>query len=236
MQKQLDEELDKLLELGVIEHVTKPPTWVNPLVVVPKKDGEGVRICVDMRIANTAIIREPYQIPTLDEILHTFNGCTKFTKLDLNKGYHQILLDPNSRDLTAFACHRGIFRYTRLIFGISPAAEIYQREIEIVLSGIPWVCNISDDIIIGGKTVQELLIRQKLVVDRLQERNLTIIKCKSQFLRDEILYMGHKLSADGISPDSTKIDAINTLKHRTNIKELRSDDRRQEFRAICDHS
>ena len=222
MQKELDSELDKLLDLGIIEPVTKPPTWVNQLVIVPKKDGEGIRICVDMRVANTAIIREPYQIPTLDEIIHTFNGCTKFTKLDLNKGYHQLLLDTDSRDLTAFVCHRGIFRYTRLIFGISPAAEIYQREIELVLSGIPGVCNISDDIIIGGKTAEELLNRQKLVLDRLEERNLTINLRKSKFLQDEILYMGHKISEDGIAPDSTKIDVINTLKAPNNIKELRS--------------
>ena len=115
MQKQVDQELDKLLQLNVIEPISDPPTWVSPLVIVPKRDSKSVRICVDMRAVNTSIIREPYQIPTLDEILHEFNGCTKFTKLDLNKGYHQISLTPETRNLTAFACHRGIFRYTRMI-------------------------------------------------------------------------------------------------------------------------
>ena len=86
-----------------------------------------------MCIANSAIIREPYQIPTLDEILHDFNNCTKFATLDLNQGYHQLELSRDSCDLTAFACHRGIFRYTRLIFGMSAAAEVYQRHIEQAL-------------------------------------------------------------------------------------------------------
>ena len=100
--------------------------------------------------------------------------------------------------------------------------KIYQREIELVLSGIPGVCNISDDIIIGGKTAEELLNRQTLVLDRLEERNLKINLRKSKFLQNEILYMGHKISADGIAPDSTKIDVINTLKAPNNIKELHS--------------
>ena len=169
MQKQVDDELDKLLADGIIEQVYTPPTWVNPLVVVPKKN-KGIRICVDMRIANSAIIREPYQIPTLDEVLHDFNNCTKFETLDLNQGYHQLELSRDSRDLTAFACHRGIFRYTRLIFGMSAAAEVYQRHIEQALVGLPGVENISDDIIIGGKDNEELLQRLAATLKRLQTK------------------------------------------------------------------
>ena len=143
-----------------------------------------MRLCVDMRAANSSIIRELYQIPMLDEMLHEFNGCTKFTKLDLNKGYHQVELSTESRDLTAFASHRGIFRYKRLIFGMSPAAEIYQREVELALSGLPGVCNISDDIIIGGRTTEELLFRMKQTLQRLREKNLTNNKDKCEFLKD----------------------------------------------------
>jgi len=99
---------------------------------------------------------KPYQISTLEELLHEFNGCTIFTKLDLNKGYHQIALAPESRDLTAFSTHCGIFRYTHLTFGLSSAVELYQREIEHALEGIPGVKNISDDIIIGGWDHAEL--------------------------------------------------------------------------------
>ena len=133
LQKQVDQELDRLLQLGVLEKVDTPPTWVNPLHVAAKKNG-GIRICVDMKKANTAIIREPYQIPTLEEFRHEFNGCTIFSTLDLNQGYHQLtLLHENSRDLTAFAARKGILRYTRLIFGMAPASEICQREIERIL-------------------------------------------------------------------------------------------------------
>ena len=177
-----------------------------------------MRLCVDMRAANSPIICEPCQIPTLDEMLHEFNGCTKFTKLGLNKGYHQVELSTESRDLTAFASHRGIFRYKRLIFGMSPAAEIYQREVELVQSGLPGVRNISDDI--GGRTTEELLFRMKQTLQRLREKNLTINKDKCEFLKDEL--MGNKLSSVGISADQTKIKDIQSLQPPKSITELRS--------------
>ena len=74
-----------------------------------------------------------------------FPICEFFTKLDLNKGYHQLLLDEDSRDLTAFQCHLGIYRYKRLNFGLSSASEIYQREVEIALSGLPVTRNNDDN-------------------------------------------------------------------------------------------
>jgi hypothetical protein len=222
MKQQVDKELDRLLELKVIEPVPKPPTWVNPIVVVPKKDSSSIRMCVDMRAVNEAIIREPFQIPTLEEVIHDFNGCTVFTKLDLNKGYHQIELDEESRDLTAFATHRGIFRYTRLLFGMSSAAEIYQREIEHALAGILQTRNISDDIIIGGRSVEELLIRTEEVLQRLREKNLTVNPAKCEFIKPELIYMGHKLSAAGIDPDERKVKSIQELAAPANQKELRS--------------
>ena len=137
-QKQIEDGINELIKLDIIEKVDEPPTWLNPLIPVQKPNG-GIRLCVDMRAANEAVIREPYQIPTLEEVSHTFKGCNYFTKVDLNKGYHQLLLDEDSRDLTAFQTHLGIFRYKRLNFGLSSAAEIYQREVEMALSGIPGV-------------------------------------------------------------------------------------------------
>ncbi|XP_057312326.1 uncharacterized protein K02A2.6-like [Hydractinia symbiolongicarpus] len=194
-----------------------------PIMLQKEVDQEiRIRLCIDMRVANSAIIREPYQIPTLEEVLHEFNGCTIFTTLDLNQGYHQITLDDESRDLTAFASSKGILRYTRLIYGISPAAEIYQREIEHVLQGLKRVRNISDDIIIGAESEKELLKRTEAALKRLRRHNITVNKDKCKFNQKELTYMGHTLSDKGLSPDNRKIEAVNTLKPPSNIKELRS--------------
>ena len=92
MKKQVGNEIQKLLEQDFTEPVTSSPKWVSPLVCVPKKNWD-VRLRVDMRKANTAIIRNYYSIPTLDEILYEVNGAKIFSKLDLAQGYHQIVLD-----------------------------------------------------------------------------------------------------------------------------------------------
>ena len=160
------------------------------------------------------------QIPTLEEMAHEFKGCTLFSKLDLNKGYHQIALSPKTRNLTSFATKKGIFRYTRLIFGMSDAAEIYQCLIEEALSGLQGVWNISDDIIIGGKDEAELSCRTEAVLKHLVKMNLTLKRSKCRFLKSEITYLGHKLFANGVSPDKNRIDSISMLKPPTNIKEL----------------
>ena len=99
--------------------------WVSPIVVVPKKDG-GVRICVDMRAANEAIQRVRHPIPTVDDVSFEFNGAKNFTKLDLSQAYHQLELDENSRHITTFSMHVGLYRYKRLNYGTNAAAEIFQ--------------------------------------------------------------------------------------------------------------
>ena len=120
----VDKKLDELLQEDIIEKVPCGPTeWTSPLVVVPKPDGD-IRICVDMRRANEAIERERHPIPTIEEVLHDLNGSTVFSKLDLRWGFHQIELDEESRQITTFVTHRGLYRYKRLMFGITSAREV----------------------------------------------------------------------------------------------------------------
>ena len=135
LRDRVDQKLDDLLDKDIIEEVPNTPTaWVSPLVVAPKQDGD-IRVCVDMRAANEAIVRERHPIPTIEEILYDLNGSTVFSKLDLRWGFHQIELDEKSREITTFLSHRGLYRYKRLMFGISSAPEKYQKIISDVLQG-----------------------------------------------------------------------------------------------------
>jgi hypothetical protein len=145
--------LDNLTKQGIIEPCSGPTPWVSPLVVVPKpKNPEETRICVDMHMPNTAIIRERLPMPTADELIHKLNGAKVFSKLDLRHGYHQILLTPESRYITTFRTHKGLHRYVRLNYGTSAASEVFQYAISQAIAGIDGVVNISDDIFIFGKT------------------------------------------------------------------------------------
>jgi len=101
--------LQNLLKQGIIEPAEGPTPWVSPVVIVPKSS-DAVRICVDMRQANKAIYRERHPIPTVDETLHELNQSTVFSKLDLRLGFHQLVLHKDSRVITTFATHLGLFR------------------------------------------------------------------------------------------------------------------------------
>lgn len=159
LRQKVKRELRSLDQAGIIEKVktgSSPTPWVSPIVVTPKlNQPDDVRICVDMRQPNKAIKRERHITPTIDDIIHDINGAKVFSKLDLNKGYHQIELHPDSRYITTFTTHVGLYRYTRLSFGINSAAELFQNVVSQVLSGLPNVLNVSDDILVFGKTQKD---------------------------------------------------------------------------------
>ena len=179
LRNKVKEKVEELVNMDIIEPVEGLTPWVSPVVVVPKQNDE-IRLCVDMRRANEAIIRERYPIPTVDEVLQSLNQSTVFSKLDLKWGYHQLELHPDSRSITTFITHCGLFQYKRLMFGISSAPEVYQHVIQLALSDCEGVANISDDIIVHGKTTKEHDERLKRVLEKLKEKNLTLNaeKCK----------------------------------------------------------
>ena len=87
-------------------------------------------------------------MPTLDDLISDLNGSTVFSKLDMSSAYHQLELDEESRHITTFTTHAGLRRYKRLLFGVNAASEIFQNAITDLLSDIPGVKNLSDDILV----------------------------------------------------------------------------------------
>ena len=223
LRKKLDAELDKLERQGIIEPVDGPTPWVSPLVVTPKpKNPNQIRVCVDMRQPNRAILRERHITPTIDDLIHDLNGATVFSKIDLNSGYHQLELTPDSRYITTFSTHRGLRRYTRLNFGTSSAAEVFQDAIQHTLSGIEGVRNVSEDIIIFGRDQQAHDRALHAVFARLRAKNLTLNPKKCEFNKSSIEFFGYTFSKNGVSPDPKKVAAINNAKPPSNAHEVRS--------------
>ena len=221
LRPKVEEKIDQLLKADIIEPVEVASKWVNPIVIVPKNNGE-IRLCLDMRRANEAIERVRHPIPTVDEILQGMNGSKVFSKLDLKWGYHQIPLEENSREITTFATHAGLFRYKRLLFGVNTATEQYQYEIQRVLAGLEGAQNISDDIIIHAadkKTHDEIL---HAVLKRLQASGLTLNSDKCQFHLSEITFMGILISEKGIGPTAERIKALAEAREPETASEVRS--------------
>ena len=222
VRKDIEQQLQKDMDRGVIETPTGPTPWVSPIVVVPRKTPGNVRVCVDMRAANKAIKRERHSTPTLTEMVNQLNGAQVFSKIDLNQGYNQIELDEESREITTFATHVGLRRYTRLNFGMNSAAEIFQEEIRKALSGLNGVVNVSDDILCFGRDKAEHLRNLANLFQRIQEKGLTLNESKCEFEKDNIVFFGHKFSAAGLSADPHKISAIVNMSPPTNASEVRS--------------
>ena len=114
--------------MDIIEDAVGPTPWISPLVIVHKPNGD-IRVCLDSRIINTAIERERHPLNTIEELIVELNGTQYFSKIDLNKGYHQSELAEESRYITTFATHDKLYRYKRLCFGINSAAEIFQKAV-----------------------------------------------------------------------------------------------------------
>ena len=221
MRSKLEEKIKELIELDIIEPAQGPTPWVNPIVVVPKSGGD-IRLCIDMRRANKAIRRARHPIPTVDEITQSISGSKVFSKLDLKWGYHQLELSPESREITTFATHCGLFRYKRLLFGVNSASEQYQYEIQTALAGIEGQENISDDIIVHGKDQKEHDLWLEKVIMRLKERGLALNAEKCQFSMDKLTFFGMVLSGNGISCTEEKVKAVKETREPRTVSETRS--------------
>ena len=216
-------ELENLEKQQVIERVSGPTEWVSRIVAIPKpRKPEEIRVCIDMRDANKAILRTRHITPTIEELIADLNGATHFSKIDLKAGYHQLILHPDSRYITTFSTHCGLFRYKRLMFGLNSAAETFQHAIQTVIENIQGARNVSDDIIIFGKSSAEHDQALHKTLRRLQEAGLTVNPAKCEFGKAQIQFYGFTFSKDGLKPNPEKVKSLKEAKEPTNASEMRS--------------
>ena len=175
-----------------------------------------------MRRANNAIVRERHPIPTIEEVLQDLSRSTVFSKLDLKWGFHQVELAEESREITTFVTHRGLYRYRRLMFGIASAPENYQKIVKDVLRDCKGAANIADDVIVHGRGVKEHDENLFAVLNRLKECGLTLNGGKCKFRLPRLTFYGHDLGKQGITPSEEKIDAIVNAQSPKNASEVRS--------------
>jgi hypothetical protein len=222
LREALNKELDIQESLGIIEPVEGQTPWVSRIVVVPKSTPGEVRITKDWRDVNAHVERKIQPIPTFEEATDEMGGSTIWSKLDMFKSFHQIALHPNSRKYATFSTPRGLRRCTTLVMGFTNASEILQRVMSMVLSGMPGVRWIHDDITIYGRTVREHNERLAACLHRLQKYNITLNKAKFIFGVDKVTFMAMQLSSKGIQPSQQKVDAVKYFKTPRNVSEVKS--------------
>ncbi len=222
MRELVEKELDRLLTAGILEPV-EFSEWAAPIVPVMKADKSSVRICGDYKLTVNQVSKlDKYPIPKIEDLFASLAGGQKFTKLDLSQAYQQLILDEESRNYVVINTHKGLFRYTRLPFGIASAPAIFQRTMENILQGIPHVIVYLDDILISGSDDQSHIATLSTVLSRLEQAGLRLKLSKCSFMTPSVVYLGHTIDSQGLHPTADKVEAIRNAPAPTNVTELRA--------------
>ena len=213
-------EIDQLLANGLIRPSTSP--WAAPTVFARKKDGTW-RLCVDYRGLNAATRKDAFPLPRIDDILARLGGAKIFSTLDLASGYWQVLVDPAHRHKTAFITPFGLFEWNVMPFGLCNAPLTFQRLMhEQLRTAYTFAEDYIDDVLVHSAGVTEHLEHLRAVLTLMREANLHLKLAKCTFGTPEVAFLGHVVSAEGVSTDPAKITAIQTMPAPANLKELRA--------------
>lgn len=222
IQKQIKEMIDQ----NIIRESNSP--YNSPLWVVPKKiDNSGVqkwRIVIDYRRLNENTISDKFPIPNIDGILDKLGKAQYFSTIDLAKGFHQILMNENDMEKTAFSTPFGHYEFVRMPFGLKNAPSTFQRLMNHVLRyHINRICVVYlDDILIFSTSLDEHIANIKKIFQTLKDAGLKIQIDKCNFLKKETEFLGHILTPEGVRPNPKKIEVIQKLNLPTTQKQIKS--------------
>ena len=224
----ISQQVKSMLDNNIIKPSTSP--WSSNVVLVKKKNGKQ-RFCIDFRKLNSITKKENYPLPRIDETIDSLGNACFFTTLDLASGYWQIAMAPEDTDKTAFTTFCGHFEFNRMPFGLTNAAPRCQQLMEFLLAGLQWhicLCYL-DDIIIYSRSFAQHLQHLRQVFERLRNAGLKLRLETCSFCLQEVTYLGHIISKDGIKPDPDKIKVVKEYPVPTSVKEVR------QFLGLCSY-
>lgn len=219
--KEVEKIMQEMVENGVWEKV-EYGEFGTPLVTVPKANG-GLRICGDYKSTINRFLKDFYHpTPTIENVLSILSGMKYYFVIDIRDAYLQLRLSEKSAQLCAVSTHKGVFKTKRMPFGIKPATSIFQCEIEKVLAGIDGVGAYIDDVIGGGRTIQEMLERARQVFLALRKAGFTVREKKVRLFETQVKVLGYVVSAQGFSKDEEKVEKIKNVASPQNVKEVQA--------------
>lgn len=219
----VEPELQCLVDSGVLSQVERSD-WATPIVPVIKREkAESVRKCGDFKVSVNPVLRTvQYPLPLIEDIFASLAGGEKFSKIDLAHAYLQMEVEESSKKFLTINTHKGLFRYSRLVFGVASAPVLWQIAMDRVLQGIPSTQCYLDDIIVTGKNDDEHLENLSKMLTRLSEYGLHAKRSKCEFFRSEISHCGHVIDKRGLHKSKEKIEAVLKAPKPDNVSQLRS--------------
>ena len=219
--KETKEEIQRMVQQGVISSIDEPTDWCAPMVVTPKANGK-VRVCVDLSVLNNFVQRENHLLPSVEHTLGKLAVSNHFSKLEANSGFWQIKLSQESRCLTTFITPWGRYYFNVLRYGISLGTEKVQKSMSQIFEGLEGVeCNI-DDVLVHAATQSQHDAILDQVLQRLSTAGVTLNSAKCEFNTKQIKFLGHIVSPEGIRPDPGKVSAVVDMPPPNNVQETRT--------------
>ena len=215
-------QISELMSLGLIQPSSSP--FCSPVLFVPKKDSDVLRMVIDYRALNRITIPNKYPLPRIDDLLDRLQGAKYFSSLDLMAGYHQIRIDDSDVPKTAFRTPQGLFEFKVLSFGLTNAPATFQGVMNHIFSGLLNRCVIVylDDILVFSKSAEEHQQHLREVFAVLRKHRLYAKRSKCSFCTSELHFLGYIVSQHGIAADPAKTTAVAAWPEPTNVKQLRS--------------
>ena len=214
--------LDAWLRQGIIHPSCSPNA--SQVVIVPKKSGE-IRLCIDFRALNAIMVYDSFPLLRIEEALQAVKAAVWFTSFDLAQGYLQLAMEELDIMKTAFhAGSSGLYEFTHMPLGLSNVGASFCRLMEMCLGDQQYITLLFylNDICMFSSTVDEMLDTVGLVLDRLKEFNLKIKPRKTFFFQENVVFLGHVLSKDGISPNLEKVSKVRDWPVPKTAKEVHS--------------
>ncbi|XP_060580696.1 uncharacterized protein LOC132737428 [Ruditapes philippinarum] len=218
-QQIVKEEVDKMLELGVIEPSNAP--FSSPIVLIRKKDNT-IRFCIDFRQINKCTVFDAEPMPNMEQIFSKLSKYRYFSKIDLSKGYWQVPLSDNAKPLTAFETPSGLFQFRKMPFGLVNAPATFCRLMRKVLKDLDHSDSFIDDILIYTVTLPEHINALYELFTQLRESRLTARPSNVSYVFEKLECLGHMIGGSkSIEPVLSKVKAIQETERPTTKRGVR---------------
>ena len=220
IKSKVQDEIDNMLNLGVIEEINS--SYASPIVAVNKPNGD-IRLCTNYKALNKVTVVDPYEMPRIDEILEDVAHAQFISTLDLTKGFYQVPLDPQAKAKSAFVAFGRQYAYNVMPFGMVNSSATFQRLVDEVLRDCNSFCRqYIDDVAIFSNSWQEHLEHLDTVLTKIHEAGLTVKPSKCKFAHQQVTYLGHTVGNGQIKPNVDKIKAVMQFPKPVTKKDVRS--------------